>query len=65
MIWTQKKQLDKHTREQLAQASTDYAACIRTDFWQDFMAGKKVNIETVCLAQKQRVDELQTALGQT
>ena len=63
MLWTQKKDMDAKTREQLGVASRDFAACLKQDFWGDFMAGKNVNIEFVCLAQKAAVSNLQQQLG--
>ena len=49
MLWVDKKSLDKNTREQLSSASSALYECLKKDFYGDFMAGKNVNIEHVCI----------------
>ena len=54
MNFTQKKELKGNAaREQLRDINQKYTECISRDFLPDFLAGKSISIENVCVDLRQ------------
>ena len=54
MNFTQKKELGKSAqREQLRDINQKYTECISQNFLPDFLAGKNISIENVCVDLRQ------------
>ena len=62
MNFVQKKEVTNEDRTALKKANEEYTSCISKDFLQRFLNNEQVKVEDFCVAERQRMGELDTRI---